>query len=416
MSISGEDDGKTASAADPIQPFYNAHPYPPPIDDLSPRLAHYRDPHRRRAQSLLLWPLEKERRNRRILVAGCGTSQAARHAISEPDAEVTAIDISDTSLRFTRALKEKHSLSNLTLHRLEIERVEELGQTFDQIVCTGVLHHLADPDAGLDALRNVLAPDGAMHIMVYAPYGRAGVFMMQAYCRLLDIRPDEVDLRDLAATLGTLGPDHPISRLVKRVKDFAEPDALADALLNPRDRAFTVPEIYDWLDRCGLVFGRWHEQAPYLPQCGAPARAPHATRMVSLDDRAQHAAMELLRGTMDRHAFVAYRNDRARESQPITFEGEAWRGYVPVGLPWSRCVRDRAPPGFSAVLINPAHPYPDLALPIERGEERILAAIDGERSIGEILSSAPGSPAETAGRQFFRRLWEYDHIVFDAAH
>ena len=54
-------------------------------------------------------------------------------------------------------------------------------------------------------------------------------------------------------------------------RDFRNPDALADALLHPLDRAYTVPELYAWLERCGLTFGRWFEQAPYLPQCGMVA-------------------------------------------------------------------------------------------------------------------------------------------------
>ena len=36
---------------------------------------------------------------------------------------------------------------------LRIEQVEQLGQTFDLIVCTGVFHHLDNGDAGLSALR-----------------------------------------------------------------------------------------------------------------------------------------------------------------------------------------------------------------------------------------------------------------------
>ena len=174
------------------------------------------------------------------------------------------------------------ALRNLNLHRLQIESVGELGETFDQIVCTGVLHHLADPDAGLRSLRDVLAPDGAMHVMVYGAYGRAGIYMMQDYCRLLRVGSDAAELRDLAAVIGALASDHPIAGVKKRAKDFGEPDALADALLNPQDRAFTVPEIHDWLQRCGLKFGRWYEQAPYLPQCGAMGRTPHAGRLGSL--------------------------------------------------------------------------------------------------------------------------------------
>ncbi|MBV8240708.1 MAG: hypothetical protein JOY75_07910, partial [Hyphomicrobiales bacterium] len=64
------------------------------------------------------------------------------------------------------------------------------------------------------------------------------------------------------------------------------------------------------------------------------------------------------------------------------------------------------------VLINPAHMYPDLALFIEAPLERALGAIDGERSIGEILQRA--AIIDEEARQFFKRLWEYDQIVFDA--
>jgi SAM-dependent methyltransferase len=403
-----------ADRAHAIRAFYESHPYPAPVTTLEQRLDHYRDPQRRRAQSLLLWPLEKPRPDRSILVAGCGTSQAARHALMEPDARVTAIDVSETSLRHTRDLQRKHDIRNLQLHQLAIERIGELGETFDQIVCTGVLHHLSDPDAGLRSLRDVLAVDGAMHIMVYAPYGRAGIYMMQDYCRLLGIGVRDEDLRDLSETVHALPIDHPIAGVVKRAKDFARPDALADALLNPLDRAYSVPQIYDWLERCGLNFGRWYEQAAYLPQCGAIDGAPHGARLAALPPLVQHAAVELLRGTMDRHSFIAYRDDRGRQVQPISFEDGAWRGFVPVRLPWTLTVKDRAPRGVAAVLINPRHTYPDLALFIDAAHERLLTAIDGERSVVEILHGVGGAIGDERGGQFFKCLWEHDLIVFDA--
>ena len=208
--------------------------------------------------------------------------------------------------------------------------------------------------------------------------------------------------------------DHPIAGVLKRAKDFARPDALADALLNPRDRAYSVPQVYAWLERCGLKFGRWYEQAPYLPQCGAIDGAPHGARLAALPSPARHAAIELLRGTMDRHSFVAYRDDCEREVQPITFDGEAWRRFVPVRLPWTLTIKDRAPAGVAAVLINPSHSYPDLALFIDGAQERLLAAIDDERSCEEILQIVAGPFGDEVGREFFKRLWQHDLIVFDA--
>jgi SAM-dependent methyltransferase len=408
---------RTPASTDPIdavRAFYDSHPYPAPIVNLDRHRNLYRNPDRRRALSLLLWPTEKQRANREILVAGCGTSQAATYALREPDAHVTAIDISETSLRYSRDLQQKYGLRNLDLHQLAIEQVQQLGHMFDQIVCTGVLHHLPDPDFGLQSLRSVLAPNGAMHLMVYATYGRVGIYMMQEYCRLLGVGTSEAELRDLGTTIDALASDHPIAGVARRTKDFRHLDALADALLHPQDRANTVPQLYGWLERCGLSLGRWFSQAPYLPRCGAIAGTPHAVRLASLSPQLQHAAAELLRGTMTKHNFIAYRNDRLGESQPIRFDSDAWRGYVPLRLPWTLCIRDRVPPGSVAVLINRSHSDPDLALPIDAVRERVLTAIDGHRSIDEILRGAAGEIGEEQARGFIEQLWEYDQIVVDA--
>jgi hypothetical protein len=71
------------------------------------------------------------------------------------------------------------------------------------------------------------------------------------------------------------------------------------------------------------------------------------------------------------------------------------------------------PPGLAAVLINRAHTYADLALPIDEAQERIFTAIDGNRSCTEILQGI-GMPSALQVRGFFEQLWQYDQIVFDA--
>jgi SAM-dependent methyltransferase len=400
--------------AEEVRTFYERHPYPPPIDNLDRHRDSNRNAYRHRALSFLLWPTRKPLTNRRILVAGCGTSQAALYALREPAARITAIDISERSLRHTRELQGKYGLQNLDTHRLAIDQIQELDRTFDQIVCTGVLHHLPDPDVGLRALRSVLVADGAMHLMVYAAYGRAGIYMMQDYCRLLGIGASEQELRDLGATIRALSPDHPIAGVARRAKDFTNPDALADALLHPQDRAYTVPQLYAWLERCGLSFARWHEQATYLPRCGVVAATRHSLRLASLPAPLQHAAVELLRGTITKHSFIAYRDDCPLESQPVTFRGDAWRNYVPLLLPWVVCVQDQVPAGAVAVLINRAHTHPDLALPIKAAQARVFAAIDGKRSIGDIVHGVSDVTDGEQVRTFMERLWEHDQIVLDA--
>src|SRR5262249_46962564 len=165
-----------------------------------------------------------------------------------------------------------------------------------------------------------------------------------------------------------------------------------------------------------LSFGRWLEQAPYLVQCGMPAKTPLTARLASLPVPVQHAAVELFRGTMVRHKVIAYRDDRAGSSQPIAFGGDRWREYVPIRLPWTVTIREKLPPGSAAVLINRAHPFPDLALPIDPAGDRLLRAIDGQRTLAEILELVGKNIVdERQALGFFERLWQYDQVVFDSS-
>jgi len=403
--------------ADEVRDFYDRYPYPRPVDSLEQYRDVWLDQARRRADYGLFWPARPYREDFSILVAGCGTSQAARHALRWPAASVTGIDVSATSVRCTEGLRRTHGLSNLQVHQLPIERVHELAATFDQIVCTGVLHHLEDPDAGLAALRAVLKPEGAMHLMVYAPYGRIGIYMLQEFCRSLGIRATDAGIRDLVAALRELPRGHPLEPLLREAPDFQQEAALADALLHPQDRAYSVPQLFDFIQGAGLRFGRWIRQAPYSPQCGVMAKIPQTSRLRSLTAVEQYAAAELFRGTMVRHSVVAYRRDGPGSNGHVSFVDDACLDYVPIQLPDAICIRDRLPPRAAAVLINQTHTHRDLFLAIDAFEKCLFDAVDGIRSLGEILEQwSPGDPVRShRGRRFFERLWLHDHIAIGAA-
>lgn len=109
-----------------------------------------------------------------------------------------------------------------------------------------------------------------------------------------------------------------------------------------------------------------------------------------------------------RHSASLFRDDYPGDAQPIHFDGDRWRDYVPIRVADTVCIGERLPAGVAAVLINQNHPYPDLHLPIDAREKEMFDAIDGTRSIGTIAHSH-------TVRSFFRRLWIYDQVAFDAS-
>jgi SAM-dependent methyltransferase len=417
MSSRAKHVSRAVDVAEDVRNFYDRYPYPAPVESLDAYRRHWADPQRRRVDFHLFWPHRPYREDHSILIAGCGTSQAAKHAMRWPSAQVIGIDCSATSVRCTERLKRKYCLSNLQVRQLDVERVGELRAGFDQIVCTGVLHHLKDPDKGLAALRSVLNPDGALHLMVYAPYGRTGIYMLQEFYRRLGIRASDEAIRDLSTSLAELPAGHPLESVLSQALDFRHEAAIADALLHPQDRAYSVDQLFAFLAKAGLVFGRWLRQAPYSLQCGVAAKLPHTTRMAALSPPAQYAAIELFRGTMARHSVVAYRNDNTAGLKPIDFSGPAWLDYVPIRMPGTISVQERLPHGVAAVLINKTHTDRDLFLPIGAEDKRLFDAIDGHRTIREIVATTPSHRQTNidAARTFFEKLWWHDQLVFDAS-
>ncbi|MEY2930545.1 MAG: hypothetical protein RL033_1294 [Pseudomonadota bacterium] len=391
-----------------VRDFYERYPYPRPVESLDGYRLRWQEPNRRRADFHLFWPDKPYSEKHSVLIAGCGTSQAAKHAARCPATRVVGIDFSATSVRHTNELRRKYDLSNLEVHQLPIERVGELAESFDEIVCTGVLHHLGNPDVALKALRDVLRPRGALHLMVYAPYGRAGIYLLQDFCRRLGIRATDAEIRDLVVALSSLPAGHPLARLLREAPDFRQEAALADALLHPQDHAYSVPEFLDFVSAAGLSFDRWVRQAPYSPSCGVMAQLPQAPRLQALEPAQQFAAAELFRGTMMSHSAIVHRNDCPGDSRATDFSEDAWLEFVPVRLPDTLCIQERLPAGAAAVLINRAHVHTDIYLAINSGEKRMFDAIDGELTLGDIAGGQ-----DDACRSLFKRLWWHDQVVFD---
>src|SRR5882762_9232236 len=120
MILQKERDAALLSVTEEVRHFYDQYPYPRPIDSLEKYRRLWQDRQRRRADYHLFWPARPYKEDLSILIAGCGTAQAAKHALRWPAAQVTGIDCSVTSVRHTELLKKKYEMRNLQVHELEI--------------------------------------------------------------------------------------------------------------------------------------------------------------------------------------------------------------------------------------------------------------------------------------------------------
>jgi SAM-dependent methyltransferase len=254
-------------------------------------------------------------RSFRALVAGGGTGDACimlaqQLADRRCPAEVHYLDISMASRQICEGRAKARGLRNIHFHTGSLLDLPSMaiGQ-FDYIDCTGVLHHLTDPAAGMRALASVLNPDGGMGVMLYGEYGRSGVYPLQELLRTL--APLSMALEDRIAMAKRLIRFLPTTNLFRRnpyLNDHVTGgDAgLYDLLLHSCDRAFTVPEIGNMATQAGLRVVAFLEPVRYEPATymSDPIIARQASSLPLLE---RAAFAERLAGNLRTHIFYATR-------------------------------------------------------------------------------------------------------------
>ena len=393
--------------ADVVNRQYERWTYPQPIQDLEAWLRNnweWFDPvHAHR----ILWPDREYKPDLDILIAGCGTNQAAVFAYTNRAAKVVAVDISQSSLDHQQYLKDKHGLRNLELHLLPIEELPTLGLDFDLVVSTGVLHHMADPLAGMKALAGCVRRDGAIGVMLYAKYGRTGINLLQSVFRDLGLRQDEASLRMVKETLSLLPADHLVQSYINIARDLQYDAGLVDTFLHGRDRSYTVDDCIDLVTSAGLVFQAWFQNRPYYPHdVFAPASELYAA-VNALPEPKLWSVMERLNTNNGCHFFIACRPDRPKERYTIDFSTRDSLDYVPLM---------RLGCGVSGAEIF----RPNWRMGLTPAQLPFVQYVDGRRTIREIAARVAESgqslqdsvaAREKFGRKLFQSMWRLDFLA-----
>lgn len=188
-----------------------------------------------------------------VLVAGCGTGQQPIDTATRiKGCRVTAIDLSLASLAFAERHRRELAVDNIEFCQIDLLNVSSLKRHFDLIQCSGVLHHMESPMAGLRALNDVLKPGGVMELGLYSELARADVVAAREEISKLNVGASEAEMRTFRRFITE--SENPRFETLKKFTDFFSLSEFRDLLFHVQEHRFSLLQIRDLLDAFGLRF------------------------------------------------------------------------------------------------------------------------------------------------------------------
>ncbi|HYQ70496.1 MAG TPA: class I SAM-dependent methyltransferase [Gammaproteobacteria bacterium] len=336
----------------------------------------------------------------RVLVAGGGTGDATIYLAEQLRAfggEVVYLDISEASMSIARARAQLRALDNITWIHASLLDLPQLDPgLFDYINCTGVLHHLEDPDKGLAALREVLKPSGLIGLLLYGKIGRTAIYQVQELMRLINGNGRNIEknisrTKEVLAQLPQTNWFKKSENLITDHKEFGD-IGIYDLFLHSRDRAYTVREIYDLVENNNLSFTDYlfGIRRNYQPQTWLQ-QGELLDTITSLPQPEQESIAELIAGDIHMHLFYC-----SIEPKPhADFFNEE-------NIPYFMLDRSGTNRVTGSMLVEAARNSEDgkIMLPLPYGGQVafrpnptlqvITGLVDGERTVGQIADAACG--------------------------
>ena len=371
---------------DPVSAQYEAFPYPArdPADEAK-RLITGSPSHPLEIDHFLFGGARDWSRPLRALVAGGGTGDALIQLAQVLTSagrpyDITYVDLSVASRRIAEARAQARGLTGITFVTGSLLDAPDLGR-FDYIDCCGVLHHLPDPQAGFDALGRALTPTGGIGLMVYAPFGRSGVYPLQeAFGTVLaGSAPDR--LRRAKAIFDRIPDGHPFKRNTQLSDHRASDAGFYDLLLHSQDRPYRIGELLAVLDRAGLVMTGTPQAHLYDP---TPILGD-AKLFAGLDPVARMDLAEALRGTIRTHVLYAAPAGQGQAQGQAQGQGRVAQP-GPQAVPHLKGVAGQALAQhvLKHGVIPVTHEGEKFEIPVPALAARALAQIDGRHSLDHI--------------------------------
>jgi carbamoyltransferase len=193
--------------------------------------------------------------NSTVLEVGCGTGQLSNF-LGIGFRRVIGADLCLNSLRLGEQFRRQHELNRVRFVQMNLFRPPFAKESFEVVLCNGVLHHTADPYGGFQQLVPLVKPGGHIVIGLYNRYGRLATDARRVVFRMTGNR-----LRFVDPILRGQG----LSK--QNVSDSKQRAWFADQYCHPHESKHTFGQILRWFDDNGLQFIRG---VPSLTSRGTP--------------------------------------------------------------------------------------------------------------------------------------------------
>ena len=168
-------------------------------------------------------------------------------------AQITAIDHSSSSLAYAIRKTNEYEIDHATFRRMDLLNVTDLGDIFDIIECSGVLHHMENPSKGLSGLIKKLKPGGYIKLGLYSEIARKVIVKGRRTIQMLGINSSQESIREFRKKVLN-GEIHELLDLPKFANDFYSLSECRDLCFHVQEHRYTTEKLQKLLDSHDLTF------------------------------------------------------------------------------------------------------------------------------------------------------------------
>ncbi len=175
--------------------------------------------------------------NAKILEVGCGTGQLSNYLGLTWGRQVFASDMCLNSLKLGQDFKKRHNITNVVFLQMNLFKPAFRPETFDLVICNGVLHHTSDPLAGLKSMTRLTKRGGFVLVGLYNQFGRIPTDFRRFVFKATGNRFKFLD-----------------TKLMSEDTEARKQVWFVDQYQHPHESKHTIGETLNWFDQSGIEF------------------------------------------------------------------------------------------------------------------------------------------------------------------